>query len=97
MLPAKWGKHAQSEVVKQLGFDAESPMVRTEISQILSSGSLMDNSTGIEGYSEQTVQLENAASTATVSPAQLRQLATSESESEKAGFAVGGIALVISD
>jgi hypothetical protein len=39
MLPLRWREDVRSEMVRLLGFDPESPMVKTEISQILSMGS----------------------------------------------------------
>jgi hypothetical protein len=38
LMPARWGSDLQSLVVKALGFDAESPSVKTEMSQILARG-----------------------------------------------------------
>jgi hypothetical protein len=79
MIPLRWDGKLQSEVVKQLGFDAESPMVKTEISQILSIGQSSEPSRSLESsklaeYSERVVELESLPTAATVSPAQFRQL-----------------------
>ncbi|RJP18645.1 MAG: hypothetical protein C4527_28680 [Candidatus Omnitrophota bacterium] len=63
-LPLIWGEKQQTEVVKILGFDAESPMVKMEISQILSLGTSgrtgarqSDDSLSaiLDGYSEVTL------------------------------------------
>ena len=35
LLPLRWGKKNQQEVVKMLGFDAENPFVKMEVSRIL--------------------------------------------------------------
>ena len=39
MLPVKWDKKIQQQVVKNLGFDPENPAVKMEMSRILSTGS----------------------------------------------------------
>jgi hypothetical protein len=38
MMPLKWGSDRQTKIAKQLGFDAEDPMIKMEMSQILSKG-----------------------------------------------------------
>lgn len=38
MIPLKWDSDRQSTIAKQLGFDAEDPMIKMEMSQILSKG-----------------------------------------------------------
>ncbi len=72
MLPLIWGQKEQAKVVDALGFDAESPGVKMEISQILSMGSSRPlfgqtaNSMGniLDGYSEITLDFgEQAEST----------------------------------
>jgi len=91
MLPLRWGEGRQHKVLKALGFDAENPMVKTEISQILSIDSASDTlgevsidqlsdhvSNLLEEYREQAVRLEENASEATLSPAQLRGLTSSD-------------------
>lgn len=38
MFPLYWGSERRAQVVQNLGFDAESPMIKTEISQIIAIG-----------------------------------------------------------
>jgi len=89
MLPLRWGKKIQSEVAKSLGFDAESPMVKTEMSQILSVGRrLGDEEAGEQGSEYQESSIQYPASR-TLSPAQFRKLVSSNpADSEKSGFLV---------
>jgi hypothetical protein len=107
MLPLRWDKKLQTEVVELLGFDAESPMVKTEISQILSLG----RSTGTEdtsikdelySYREEAVEFERTPPVATVPLSQLRQTNSTETDSSGAGsifqvalFSAVGIFLII--
>ena len=111
MIPIRWGKKVQSEVVKLLGFDAESPMVKTEVSQILS----MSQPSGMESeipletaegklyeYNEESLKFENGATVAVISPAQLRELTSSKPTSSGTGstfrmalFIVSGMVLLI--
>lgn len=111
MIPFRWDGKIQSEVVELLGFDAESPMVKIEISQILSMGSLLWSGAegpvglsegGLGEYSETTVELEEAPSVTMMSPAQFRDIASPDPVSAKDGsifraplFIVGVMALLI--
>ncbi len=64
MIPIVWGSEQQREVVQYLGFDAESPTVKMEISQILHNGpgGSMQRDAGdavesiLNGYSEVTLE-----------------------------------------
>ena len=38
LLPARWGRDLQARVQRQLGFDAENPQVKTEVSRIVARG-----------------------------------------------------------
>ncbi|MFC1715304.1 hypothetical protein ACFL6S_16665 [Candidatus Poribacteria bacterium] len=92
MIPLRWGAKAQSEAVENLGFDVEDPMVKTEISQIMSKG-IPAGTVGtdvpergargagppLEEYSETVVEFKPGQAQAAVSPAQLRQLVSPES------------------
>jgi len=110
MLPLKWEEKIQSEVVKSLGFDAESPMVKTEISQILSLKPTLETDKPLEnrlgGYSEMAVEPESRPNVASVSPAQLRQLASRRPDASVTGhhgrypyrmalYIIGGMVLLI--
>jgi hypothetical protein len=73
VIPLRWGKEKQREVVKHVGFDAESPMVKTEISRIWSSGSTValygDGPLGYtEGAFRQTAEPTYAVSEQALSP-----------------------------
>lgn len=64
LLPLLWGPDKQAQVVKNLGFDAESPMVKSEVSQILGRGFVSSGGSGkgdfedvLLGYREQTVDV----------------------------------------
>lgn len=83
MIPLGWDEKVQSEAANQLGFDAENPMVKIEISQILSLGSSSrmegEGSVGslggrLYGYREETVELEGEPSVRTISPAQFHKM-----------------------
>ena len=110
MLPLKWEEKIQSEVVKSLGFDAESPMVKTEISQILSLRPSRETDKPSEnrfgGYSEMAVEPESSPNVAAVSPAQLRQLVSRRPDASGTGhhgrhpyrmalYIIGGMVLLI--
>ncbi len=62
IIPLVWGSDVQTVIVGQLGFDPESPMVKTEVSQIWSGGGAMyaegplGYTEGIFGYIEQPVE-----------------------------------------
>jgi len=101
MLPLRWAAERQNKALKALGFDAENPMVKTEISQILSIGSTSDTlgevsidqlsnhvSNLLEEYKEQAVRLEEKASEATLSPAQIRGLTSSDDRKSEQGKAL---------
>jgi len=84
MVPLRWGPEVQSEVVRRLGFDAESPAVKLEMRQTLSSGSGRDiwggstarlASGSFEEYDEVVLELAKMPGGSTISPAQLNRLA----------------------
>lgn len=86
MIPLTWGPETQSEVVKRLGFDAENPAVKLEMSQILALGSdpatWGESGTGssaanFEEYNEFLMELGNRSGASTISPAQLSDLSAS--------------------
>ena len=63
MIPLKWDQSMQADLVKQLGFDPESPMIKNEISQILSRTPVSPGQSISEdpllGYTEFTVTFES--------------------------------------
>ena len=110
LLPLRWGEKLQSEAAKLLGFDAESPMVKTQISQIISLGpsSRTDEGTAeplegaLYGYREEAVEFESKPTVAMISPAQFRELDSTDPDSSGdssnfrvALFIVGGMVLLI--
>ena len=67
MVPLRWGSQRQREIVHQYGFDADNPMVVSEMSQILSVSPARVNksqdSGNLYGYSEGVLKLSNSVST----------------------------------
>jgi len=66
LIPLRWGTEVKSDVVKFLGFDAESPLVKMEISLILSLGASFAG--------EGAVKFNEGSPSLRVSPAELRKL-----------------------
>jgi len=111
LLPLRWDKKTRSEVVKFLGFDAENPMVKTEMSSILSLDFFnqavddrLRESLGdiLDEYSESAFEFEAESDSERVSPAKLRELTSSPITQEKSGsplkiilYASGILALII--
>jgi hypothetical protein len=107
MIPLRWDEKTQSKVVETLGFDAESPSVKMEISQILSLGASNNNAvgSGVGEYSEKAIEIDSLESISTVSPAQLSQLVskTSDDSSSKNIYSryritfltIGGLILLV--
>ena len=65
LVPMSWGMEQQAEVLKEVGFDAENPMVKTEISRILARGPSSGarrvalpgiDSGGLIGYKEMAIE-----------------------------------------
>lgn len=80
LLPLRWEDKIQSDVVKYLGFDAENPSVRMEVSQILSSNVRKTFDTKNEredvfkSYSEEIAEREANNSSQRISPSQFQTL-----------------------
>ena len=95
LMPLRWGNKLQSAVVKHLGFDAENPMVKREMSSIMALGSsnpaldgeALESIQEIFGeYSEEVLTYERSPAKARVSPAQFQKLVSptdSDSESNR--------------
>ena len=88
--PLKWGEKKQAEVQQYLGFDAENPLVKLEMSNILSlnlssdSPDLFGSPDGLPGnYSEEKMTSGNKASSSRVSPSRFRDLMAAESDKSK--------------
>lgn len=92
MIPLRWGEKIQSDVVRFLGFDAENPMVKTEISSIMS----FDFSPGkeddwgsedtLDKYSEEVLKFGIGVAVARVSPARLQEFISKESSNTESGL-----------
>lgn len=71
MIPLRWEKEIQEELAEQLGFDVENPMVKSEISQILSiSTSLQESNnskSALSAYKEGIIKFNSTPSAPTVS------------------------------
>lgn len=80
LLPLRWEQKIQSEVVDHLGFDAENPMVRMEVSQIVSFNRdrVFDYKNEQErvanSYGEEIVKHEENTSPKKLSPSQFQAL-----------------------
>ncbi len=88
MIPLRWERKVQSDLIKNLGFDVESPMVKAEMSQILSMSPSMQGQNKkamnpLTAYSEGIIKYDNVSSTPTVSSNQFREAMSSESTSGK--------------
>jgi len=95
LLPLRWDDKMQSDVVKFLGFDAENPMVKTEMSSILSIDLFKQTETDelreevgniLDEYSEGLLEFEAEPNDERVSPAKLRELTSSETAMPKSGI-----------
>ena len=69
MIPLRWEGSIQAELIKFLGFDVESPMIKTEMSQIVSlkpenADLLNPMEENLLGYVEKRVEVEEKAGSA---------------------------------
>lgn len=80
LLPLRWEKNIQSDIVKHLGFDAENPMVKMEVRQILSLnswGTLEDKNepeSSFDRYGEEILRSNENNSSKRLSPSQFQAL-----------------------
>ena len=95
LLPLRWGRKIQSDVVKFLGFDAESPMVKMEMSSIMSinrsirmedNGNIGSSWKELNEYIEDVLAYESGSAVSRVSPAQLRELSSTRLSTPKSGL-----------
>lgn len=102
LIPLSWDKSRQAQVVRNLGFDAENPIVKREISMVLSLekwGPLGEPSefpadeSALGEYSEDIVRPEGETSGNALSPAQIRDL-ISTGESGDSKFLQRGLLLL---
>ena len=101
MIPLRWERKVQSDLIKSLGLDVESPMVKAEMSQILSmSPSLQGQNkkpiSPLTAYSEGIIKYDSVSSIPTVSPNQFRKAMSSESASSENSIFRLGIFLGVS-
>jgi hypothetical protein len=95
LIPLRWDEKIQSDVVKFLGFDAENPMIKTEMSSIISldlfkqteDDELKDSLGDIfDEYSEEALEFEAEPNAERVSPAKLHELTSTETTQSKSGL-----------
>ena len=66
LIPARWDESMQQAAVKRLGFDPESPMVRSEVARIVERGPItgqkrkMTGTSQALGYAEESVEGDGA-------------------------------------
>ncbi len=74
-IPLRWDQATRSRVTSLLGFDPENPMVRTEMSMIMSMGP--SNRQGSpDQYSEQALPVQGRLASPRLAPAEFQQLAS---------------------
>lgn len=85
MIPLRWEKEIQTELAEQLGFDVENPMIKSEMSQILSlSVDLQKGNNSknpLSAYKEGIIKFDIPPSAPTVSSRSLQSPESSESNS----------------
>jgi hypothetical protein len=93
-IPLRWDSSVQAEVVEQLGFDAENPLIKREITGILSANNLMEGA-GEETdpklqqlglYRERAMAFDKKFAGTRISPAQSQRLNSPESRFSETGF-----------
>lgn len=93
-LPIMWGERIQQDVANILGFDAESPMVKMEMSNIISFDyytkteyreNPIDSESPFDRYKEELLKFENEWSEKRLSPAQFRDIVSPEPADSKSG------------
>ncbi len=95
LLPLRWDEKIRSDVVKLLGFDAENPMIKTEMSSIISldlfkqaeDDELRENLGDIfDEYSEEVFGFDTEPNEERLSPAKYQELTSSETANPKSGL-----------
>jgi hypothetical protein len=107
-IPIKWNSDKKSEVLTKLGFDAENPVVKTEMMQIMSLGygkssredfEIERSEEAFKNYDEMVMQLGAKQNTGRITPAQLSEMAASDGLNEfsfkKILLVLGIVALLI--
>ncbi len=95
LLPLRWDEKIRSDVVKLLGFDAENPMIKTEMSSIISldlfkqteDDELRENlGDKFDEYSEEVFGFDTEPNEERLSPAKYQELTSSETANPKSGL-----------
>ena len=74
-IPLRWDAHTRSQVTTRLGFDPDDPMVRTEMSMIMSMG-VSSRSGSPDQYAEQALPTEGRFTRPRMSPVEFQELAS---------------------
>ncbi|MCK5457743.1 MAG: hypothetical protein KAI45_11500, partial [Melioribacteraceae bacterium] len=86
MIPLRWEKEIQIELAEQLGFDVENPMIKSEMSQILSLSVDLQNGKNskspLSAYKEGIIKFDTPPTVPTVSSRSLQAPESSESNSD---------------
>ena len=86
MIPLRWEKEIQTELAEQLGFDVENPMIKSEMSQILSLSVDLQNGKNskspLSAYKEGIIKFDTPPLVPTVSSRSLQAPESSESNSD---------------
>ena len=104
MMPLRWDKEIQAEMTGQLGFDVENPMIKSEMSQILSiapsqRGKNAQNPLSV--YKEGIVKFDSIPTTPTVSSSAFRAPAVSGKGAQESSifyialYSLAGIFLIV--
>jgi len=103
MIPLRWETTKQAELAKQLGFDVENPMVKSEMSQIISLPTAQNEKainpleTGLLQYSEQAIKIKDNSSAPRLSFSQIQEVSSSDSISvlKIALFVIAGLVVIV--
>jgi hypothetical protein len=95
-IPLRWGSTVQSLLVSQLGFDPESPMVKTEVSRIWAGGAMyaegpLGYTEGVFGYIEQPAEAAIVPSSEVVPEKASVSTATLGERAGRTVLVVGGV------
>jgi hypothetical protein len=93
-IPLRWDENLQAEVVKFLGFDAENPLLKREISGILAANNLDPESGEVLAgplrelgqYREKALALGKKLDSSRISPALSQRLSPRSSDASRSGF-----------
>jgi hypothetical protein len=93
-MPLRWDENLQAEVVKYLGFDAENPLLKREISGILTANNLDTESGDVLGgplkelgqYREKALAFSKKLDSSRISPALSQKFSPQSSGKSRSGF-----------